>query len=162
MIREDKRTLTELNAELSVVNAKIKRLTPSDDYFNRLSSSFHLGMVGGSGRNVRSLNRRRERSLDKTIDNAVILTGLYRERDLLENKIKDIEDGGPGKRAEARKKGAELRAEYWRMLKVGDELEVGGNTKPVITKKNKKSCETGIECKWTAAEIIGKDAAALL
>lgn len=50
----------------------------------------------------------------------------------------------------------ELLAEYWKTIKVGDSIDVGGNSRPTVTKKNAKSLETGTDCKWTAAEIIGR------
>ena len=49
----------------------------SDGFFNSLSTHFHLGTVGGSGGNVRSLNARREASIDRSIDQAKTNLALY-------------------------------------------------------------------------------------
>lgn len=131
-------------------------------YTAEVAKSFHLGMVGGSGRNTARLNRIRGNELDRTIDRAVILTGLYKKLDELQRNIDYIETGKRERDISKKQTQAELRAQYWKNLKVGDTLIIGGNTDPVITKKNFKSCETGEGCKWTAAEIIGKDAAKLI
>jgi len=153
-----------LKIELSEVNKKIENLERQQNggYTAQVAKSFHLGMVGGSGRNTHRLNQRRANELDRTIDRAVILCSLYKQRNSLEAKIKYIESGQREIDQQKKQSQTELRAEYWRRLKVGDKLIIGGNTDPIITKKNAKSCETGIGCKWTAAEIIGKEAAKLL
>jgi hypothetical protein len=119
-------------------------------------------MVGGSGRGTSRLNRIRERELDKTIDRAVILTNLYKERDTLKSKIEYIESGQQQTDAQRKQARTLAKAEYWRRLKVGDELNIGNsNGNPTITKKNAKSVQTGL-CTWKAEEVIGREAAALL
>ena len=155
--------LEELKTKLIDVEYKIQRETPKPDYTTQVAKHFHLGMVGGSGRNIHRLNKRREQSLNRSINAAVILTKLYKERDHLKAQIEDIESGNKEKRMLNVQRGNEPRAEYWRRLKVGDELNVGNpNGNQTITKKNAKSVETGSGCKWTAAEVIGREAAKLL
>lgn len=153
-----------LRMELHDINKKIESLERQQNggYTAQVTKSFHLGMVGGSGRNTHRLNKRRANELDRTIDSAVILTGLYGKRSGLERQIKYIESGQRERDQQKKQTDTELRAEYWKRLKVGDKLIIGGSNEPIITKKNAKSCETGSGCKWTAAEIIGKKAAALL
>lgn len=152
----------EFHVELKEVERKIEGLERQQNggYTSQVAKSFHLGMVGGSGRNVRGLNKRRSAELDKTIDRAVILCELYKKRNGLKAKIEYIESG---KRDADKVKAANLEikmAEYWKSLKVGDKLIMANDA--IITKKNAKSCETESGCKWTAAEVIGRKAAALL
>ena len=152
-----------LKIELTEVLNKIESLERQQNggYTSRVAKSFHLGMVGGSGRNVHGLNKRRGAELDRTIEKAVILCELYKKRNSLQTRIEYIESG---KRDADEKKKADslvLLAEYWKGLKAGDFIDIG-NGKTLITKKNAKSLETGSGCKWTASEIIGKKASALL
>jgi len=155
-------SIETLKQQLTHVQSKIKKLDPSDPYLDRLSGSFHLSRVGGSGKNTHRLNKRRESSLEKTIANAVLLVPLYRTRDSLIAQIKDLESGGPVKRAEEKSLVNTYSAEYWRSIQVGDSVTVWSGNAIIVTKKNKKSLESAGGCKWTAAEIIGKAAAALL
>lgn len=157
----NEKTLTDYRAELLAVKTKIQRLTPKDSHIDALSNSFHLGRVGGSGRNNCRLNKRREAYLGKTISAAKELSDLYKEQNYLEARIKDLEEGGPAKRAAKKAETNRLLAEYWKNLKAGDYIDIG-NGKTLVSKKNAKSLETGPGCKWTAAEIIGREAAALL
>lgn len=155
----------QLKNELNKVLDKIKPLEIAQNggYTAQVAKSFHLGMVGGSGRNMHSLNKRRGAELDKTIDRAVILTKLYRERDELTRKIEYIESGKRDEDIKKRQDKNVLLAEYWKALKAGDTLNVGNsNGNPTILKKSIKSVTTTSGTKWTAAEIIGKTAAALL
>lgn len=154
-------SLEEMKDRLGIVNFKIDKLHGITDETDRVAQSFHLGMVGGSGKTVHKLNRIRERSLDKTIANAKIACELYKERDTLQAQIRDIESGAKERREQKKRDSLPLLAEYFRNLKAGDFIDIG-NGKTLITKKNAKSIETGSGCKWTAQEIIGKDAATLL
>jgi hypothetical protein len=159
------KNIEDCKARLDIIIPRIEKLEAQQNggYTAQVARSFHLGMVGGSGRNTARLNRRRGAELDRTIDRAKVLTELYKERNYLEARIKDIEDDGPAKRAEHKKKINEAKAEYWRRLKIGDELNIGNpNGNPTITKKSAKSVQTGPGCVWKASEIIGKEAAALL
>lgn len=67
------RNLTKLQARRDKLQAIVDRSngTPKDAHLDALAQSFHLGTVGGSGRNTASLNRCREASLERTISNAV-------------------------------------------------------------------------------------------
>lgn len=82
-----------LKKELEKVEAKISKLTLSDSHLDSVQQHFHLGRVGGSGRNVAKLNARRERFLDKTIDQAREYTSLAAQRSQLLHKIDHIESG---------------------------------------------------------------------
>jgi hypothetical protein len=150
-----------LRNKLSATNSKIQKLNVVTSGIDDVSKSFHLGMVGGSGKNVQRLNRKREQALDKTIDRAVELSKLYEQQRTLENQIKFIEESES--RALKGKTRAELLAEYWRNLKAGDELNIGNpNGNPIIAKKNAKSCVTQGGTTWKAEEIIGKEATKLI
>ena len=151
-----------LNIRLTIVLQRIEKLQGHSTYSDQVAKSFHLGMVGGSGKNTESLNRRKERDLDKTIKNAVILCSLYKERDSLQKRIQFVESGESQKKETLKLKTAQVRAKYWEQLKPGDLIDIGGNSKVTITKKNKKSIETGFGCKWTVNEIIGNEAAKLI
>lgn len=154
--------IDQLKKDLEIVLSKIGRLKTQQNggYTAEVAKSFHLGMVGGSRRNVSSLNNRRASELDRTIDRAILLNGLYKEHNALEAKITDLENNGPEKRAAKKILVNQGLVQYWNNLKAGDTID-HGNGPLIITKKNKKSLETGI-CKWTAAEIIGREAAALI
>lgn len=164
------KSLQELQAELFTIQQRIKKITPYDSHVDAVAQSFHLGFVGGSGRNTYRLNKRKEAYLDRTIKAAVIISDLNKQENYILSQIRKIEQteadilsGEAERKAAARKQKIENLATYWRLLKVGDELPIGNpNGNPNITKKNTKSCETGIGCKWQAWEIIGKEAAALL
>lgn len=163
MKQED--NLTALKNELLQVELKLKALRKNNEseHTSRVAQSFHLGMVGGSGRNNASLNKRRAKELDKTIDNAIISTDLYeKQRDLIK-RIDYIESGKKEAFEAKQKREQELLVQYWRELKAGDELNIGNsNGNPIISKKSAKSVTTQGGAKWTAAEIIGKKAASLL
>lgn len=45
----------------------------------------------------------------------------------------------------------------WMNLKVGDKIDIGGNQPAEITKKNRKSVETGSGAKWTFGELYSID-----
>lgn len=156
--------IEQIETSLKMVLQRIEKLEREQNggYTASVAKSFHLGMVGGSGRNTARLNRRRENELDKTIQRAKILCQLYGQRNALQVQIKDIQDNGPEKRAIKKAETLKKLAEYFTQLKAGDKVDIGGNSPVIITKKNKKSIETGNRCKWTAAEIIGKEAAALI
>ena len=150
-----------LQKELQAVQHQIRKLEGVRDITDRVASSFHLGMVGSSGRNTAKLNRKREAALDKAIERAQILTKLYaRERSLLV-RIGDFENDGPAKRAANKQRNLEIKAEYWRNLKPGDIVTLYTGNQITVQKKNRKSIFSE-NCKWTAAEIIGREAAKLL
>lgn len=157
------KTLTEYKDRLIIVNNRISKLEGVTDYTDLVAKSFYLGMVGGSGRNTSRLNKRRERSMDASIKRAVLLVPLYKERSNLERNIEDIESGKAEKKALTVIDRRQAMAEYWRRLKVGDELNVGNsNGNPIIKKKNRLSAETTSGTKWTASEVIGREASRLI
>lgn len=150
-----------LHKQLAEVQSKIKKLANVRDVTDMVAASFHLGMVGGSGKNTRKLNRKKEASLDKTIERAKALTSLYDRERALEYQIKDIQEGGPERREANKKNKWEARAAYWKSLKVGDTVALFTGNEIKITKKNRKSLVSE-NCTWSAAEIIGREAAKLL
>jgi len=157
--------IATMQSELIQIESRIKTLEAADNnsYTAQVAKSFHLGMVGGSGRNTYRLNKRRESELSRTMDRAKILVELYGKRDDLKTKIEYIQSGKRDAAKAKEQSRDELRAEYWRGLKAGDELNIGNsNGNPVILKKSQKSVLTTTGTKWTAAEIIGKKAASLL
>lgn len=152
--------IEQLENDLAIVENQIKRLQPNDSYFDALSRSFHLGMVGGSGRNTYRLNKRRERSIDKSIETAKQLTALYTKRDNLSKQIEDIKTGKVEQREKTMHEKWIALAQYWNGLKAGDEVNIGNsNGNPVIAKKSRLSVITTGGTKWTASEVIGKSAA---
>lgn len=157
--------LEDLKYRLTAVNSKISKINGLDknSHTVQVANSFYLGMVGGSGRNNNSLNKKRESELSKTIKNATILTALYSEVSELERKINYIESGQKEKDEAKKITRSEALAIYWKNLKAGDILDVGNsNGNPTILKKSLKSVTTTSGSKWTAIEIIGKNAAQLL
>jgi len=157
--------LEDLKYKLTAVNSKISKINGLDknSHTAQVANSFYLGMVGGSGRNNNSLNKKRESELSKTIENAKILTALYSESSELERKINYLESGQKEKDEAKKITRSEVLAIYWKNLKAGDILDVGNsNGNPTILKKSLKSVTTTSGSKWTAIEIIGKNAAQLL
>lgn len=155
------KNLQQLKEKDIALTAQIDKINGHRDETDRVAQSFHMGRVGGSGRNTARLNSIRERSLDRVIDNAVKVGQLTRERDEIRRQIKDQENDGPAQRAAKEQQLNENRVKFWEQLKPGDKIPMG-NSPVIIAKKNKKSfvCTSGIP--WTAAEIIGKSAAALI
>lgn len=152
--------IAELEMQLLDVEIQIKKHTPNDSYFNALSRSFPLGMVGGSGRNTRQLNKRREASINRSIEASKVLTPLYSKRDNLTRQIEDIKSGKAEKREINAITLRIAKADYWRSLKVGDELNLGNsNGNPIIAKKARLSVTTTNGVKWTASQVIGREAA---
>lgn len=153
------KTVDELKTELLLVNQQINRLQPSDSHVDGVARSFHLGMVGGSGRNVHRLNKRKAAYIDRTVAAAVKLCPLYEKRSNLEKQISDIETGVAAQRQETVIDQRIKRAAMWRNLKAGDELPLGNsNGNPTIKTKNRLSVITTGGTKWTAAEVIGREA----
>lgn len=154
--------INSLNIELLEVKRKIEKLTPRDSYLEAVNRSFPYGVgFGGSGKG--SLNKSKERHLDKLLDSSLELNKLYTQQDKIEAKIKDIESGEADRREERKKTRTEKLADYWTNLKEGDELNIGNtNGNPIVLKKSKKSVLTTSGTKWTVAEVIGKEAAKLI
>lgn len=80
-------------AELATIERQISAISAATYGSDRVSQSFHLGRVGGSGRNVHKLNKQRERDLEKTINNARKITELHKRKNALEVQIKRLESG---------------------------------------------------------------------
>ena len=130
----DAMEVESLRVELADVEDRIARLEakrPDDG----LGDSFHLGRVGGSGKAVRALDRKRARDLDRTIDLAGELVPLYRERDRLQRKIEDHESG----KVEAKRNAKEARAERVRNAKVGDRVLDSAFGMVKVARVNRKS-----------------------
>jgi hypothetical protein len=81
-----------LQAKLAVLQARIARTSNCPDPTAKLSAHFHLGMVGGSGRNTVKLNRVREASLERTISNAVSHVEAVKEAQRVQAHIDRIEN----------------------------------------------------------------------
>lgn len=155
--------LAALESELINIECQIKRIEPQNEYTAQVAKSFHLGLVGGSGKNTYRLNKIREREIDKTIERAKILCSLYTKRDNLIKQIEDIKNGTAAKKENDIIQKRIKAAEYWRSLKAGDIVNIGNtNGNPTIAKKSRLSLLTTSGCKWTAAEIIGREAAKLI
>lgn len=86
------RDITRIKRELKAVENQLSRLLGQQHQPDPLSEHFYLGMVGGSGKPVRALNKRREQALDRTIDRATEIVRLTRRRDDLRARIKGIEN----------------------------------------------------------------------
>lgn len=124
----------ELRLALWEVESKIQRLEakrPDDG----LADYFHLGTVGGSGKAVKKLDKKRARDLDRVLDLAKELTPLYRKRDRLKRQIQDHESG----KVAARQRAKEAAAERVRSAKVGDIVEDCAYGYVKVVRVNKKS-----------------------
>lgn len=84
-----------LKSKLEETQQKLDKLNETDSYLNEVSKHFHLGMVGGSGnrKNIDKLNQRRERSIDKSIEQAKVFTKLYEDKRFILKQIEYIESG---------------------------------------------------------------------
>ncbi len=158
--------IQQLEALRDELQARLNRLSGSnkDTHLDSVQKYFHMGMVGGSGRNTASLNRRRARNLDKTIDNAVIFCRVDGELREVERKLAAAiykRDNADTIAAKKERKIAILIG-YWNQIKAGDTVVIPFGNEVTVTKKNAKSIMTGPQCKWTATDIIGREAAARL
>ncbi len=81
-----------LKAKLERVEKRLRKLGHEDAHLAGLSRHFHLGRVGGSGRNTARLNRRREAALDKSIREAKLSRELQGERNYLLSQIRTYDD----------------------------------------------------------------------
>ena len=159
--------LEEMKNELSILNIKLKEIEEKEDnsYTARIAKSFHLGMVGGSGnsKNIHKLNAKREREFDKSISEAKGRTELYSKRDLLVKQIEDIESGKTERLAVDKFNRNQKLAEWWKSLKAGDNIKLYTNNEVTIKSiRGKTLTSTFAGCKYSAIEIIGKEAAKLL
>lgn len=84
--------LYKLQQKQDRVQAKLNRMNGvRPDETARVAQSFHLGMVGGSGPNTARLNRIRERSIERTVANAVEYFRLTEELAWIKASIRAIE-----------------------------------------------------------------------
>lgn len=151
------KTIEELKAELLTVQARIKRAQPSDYVLDNMPAR-----IGGSGRYTNYFNKRREAYLDRSIEAAKKLTPLYEKESNLKKQIEDIESGAAEKKELSIIQKRQQKAEYWRSIKPGDEVALFTGNTVTVKKKNRLSIETSSGSKYTAAEIIGREAAKLL
>lgn len=100
----------------------------------------------------RSRIRKLEAQLDKRIDSAVEYENLKKELTQIESQIKSQEEAPKRKLVEEKVK-TKLK-EQFDTIKVGDQIDVGGNNILTVAKKNTKSVITETGGKWTADEII--------
>lgn len=160
---ETQNLLTKSKNKLSDVIRLIQRHEGGNMYTDLIAKSFPLGMVGGSGKNTRRLNQRRDRDLERTIEKAKILTPLYRERDNLSCLIQEIESGEYERKKNSKTEDAiDLRrrkASFWNNIKSGDVINLPLGNEVVVAKKNRVSIVTTGGTKWTVSEIIGREAA---
>jgi hypothetical protein len=150
--------LTRLRQELAAVEEKIARLesrrTGDERYLEEVSRSFPLGRVGGSGKAVRSLNRRRARALDATIDRAVAIVPLYKERDRLKTAISRIE-ARPADWQERRHRAELALVRQFSRIRSGDQVDVGGNDPVTVVRKSRLSITTANGVRWSIGEVTG-------
>ena len=154
--------LQSAKAELESVLARIARLEAIRHPSDEIVKYFHLGMVGGSGKNTAKLNRRKEAAMDRSMQAAKELVALYDQRDKLARLVQDIESGEYERRIALKEKFITAKIRYWKNLKAGDSVDIGGNYPVTVVRKNAKSFTSEGGVKWTAAEIIGSEAAARL
>ena len=67
--------------------AKINQKSGTEKYLEEVAKHFHLGMVGGSGKNNRKLDQKRGAAVDKAIDRAVESTELVKEIEFLKRQV---------------------------------------------------------------------------
>ena len=90
------KSLPELKESLLAAEARLEKLNQksgTEKYLEEVAKHFHLGMVGGSGKNNRKLDQKRAAATDKTIDRAVVSTELVKEIECLRRQIDYIESG---------------------------------------------------------------------
>jgi hypothetical protein len=152
------KTLQQLKERAATIQARIDKLNGKTDITDEVGKAFYMGRVGGSGRNTYSLNRKRERALDRTIDDALEAGRLRNDLEAIHSQIKRIETESTEQWANKQQAKIDGRIAYWNDLKPGDSMLMG-NGNIIVKKKNRKSftCTSGIN--WSAAEIIGKQAA---
>lgn len=153
----EEKVIQNLEIELSIVQQQIKRLQPHDAVLDNMPAR-----IGGSGKYTNYFNKRREAYLNRTIEAAKKLVPLYEKEKNLQKRIEDIKSGELQRRELNVIQKRQQKAEYWKNIKPGDQVPLPlGNTVKVV-KKNRLSIETEMGNKWTAAEIIGREAAKLI
>lgn len=129
--------LEMLKIKLDEVQQKLDKLNNSDSYLDQVSKSFHLGMVGGSGnrKNINKLNQRRERSIDKSIENAKVFTKLFDNKQLLLKRIEFIESGKKDKQDNIK----QVMKDQVLAAQVGDIVVDSSYGECMVTRVNKKT-----------------------
>lgn len=84
--------LPRLREKAERLGAKVERLERAISAPDPITDHFHLGRVGGSGRNVKALNKRRERDLERTISQAVEARKLRERRARVLGQIAAVEE----------------------------------------------------------------------
>ena len=148
--------LSQLRQELAAVEEKIARLegrrTGDERYLEEVSRSFPLGRVGGSGKPVRSLNRRRARALDATIDRAVAIVPLYKQRERLQTAIARVE-ARPADWQERRHRAELALVLHFTRIQPGDQVDIGGNDPITVVRKSRLSITSENGVRWSIGEV---------
>lgn len=93
-------TVEMLRVRLAAAEKKVARLeaiTSDGGPGAEVASAFHLGTVGGSGRNVHRLNARKAAHLDRVIDAAVAIPDARAAAARLRDRIDRLENPPPPK-----------------------------------------------------------------
>ena len=135
--------LSQLRQELAAIEQQIARLegrhTGDERYLDEVSRSFPLGRVGGSDKAVQSLNRRRARALDATIDRAVAIVPLYKQRERLQAAIARIE----------------ARPADWQERQHRAELALVRYFAIIVVRKSRLSITSENGVRWSIGEVTG-------
>lgn len=116
---EDQQRLALLRRQRDQLQHRIDRLLPRRD--DGLTQHFHLGMVGGSGRNVRRLNKRREQQLDALVTRSAKAAPLIQEKQRIEHEIASITSGQAAQQREADRQAQERQAQRERERKAREQ-----------------------------------------
>jgi len=103
---------------------------------------------------VRSLNRRRGRALDATIDRAVAIVPLYQQRERLQAAISRIESR-PADWEERIHQAHLARVRAFARIRPGDQVDVGGNDPVTVLRKSRLSVTSAHGVRWSIAELTG-------
>jgi len=85
--------LSAKRLEISNIESQIEKIQSAKYRSDDVVKHFHLGMVGGSGKNTVRLNRQRERELDKVIENSKKITELEDKKKAILIEIGKLESG---------------------------------------------------------------------
>lgn len=105
-------TLEQLKEKRDKLQRQIDKLHQKDGYLNEVSKHFHLGTVGGSGKNNAKLDQRREASINRSIEAGK----LIKERIDIDKQIEYIESG----KQQSREQAKENMQQKLRSAQVGD------------------------------------------
>jgi len=84
-----------LRTRAEALAARLARVEAVQHRPDPIAAHFHLGRVGGSGRNVAGLNRKRSADLDRTIDRALEIGRMKERLASLNARIRAIENAPP-------------------------------------------------------------------